>query len=85
MKHASDAPIPAAIVEQASHWLMLQWGGEWDGEQQRRFAEWQAADAEHLRAWRRLEQLQGTLAGVPAHTASIVSVSYTHLTLPTKA
>ena len=72
MKHASDAPIPAAIVEQASHWLMLQWGGEWDGEQQRRFAEWQAADAEHLRAWRRLEQLQGTLAGVPAHTASIV-------------
>lgn len=72
MKRASDAPIPPAIVEQASHWLMLQWGGEWDGEHQRRFAEWQAADAEHLRAWRRLEQLQGTLAGVPAHTASIV-------------
>ncbi|SDH18079.1 FecR family protein [Pseudomonas flavescens] len=72
MKRASDAPIPPAIVEQASHWLMLHWGGELDAEQRQRFADWQACDPEHLRAWQRLERLQGTLAGVPAHTASAV-------------
>ncbi|QLF93499.1 FecR domain-containing protein [Pseudomonas sp. ABC1] len=69
---AADAPIAPAIVEQASHWLMLQWGGELDDEQRQRFIDWQAADPEHVRAWRRLEHLQGTLAGVPAHTASAV-------------
>ncbi|MBM7062642.1 FecR domain-containing protein [Pseudomonas sp. UL073] len=72
MNHPAEAPIAAAIVEQASHWLMLQWGGELDGEQQRRFHEWQAADPEHRRAWQRLERLQGTLAGVPGATARTV-------------
>ena len=72
MKGVSDAPIPPAIVEQASHWLMLHWGGELDAEQRQRFAEWQACDPEHRRAWQRLERLQGTLADVPAHTASAV-------------
>lgn len=72
MKTVSEAPIAAAIVEQASHWLMLQWGGELDKEQQRRFAEWRAADPEHERAWQRLEHLQSTLSGVPADTALAV-------------
>ncbi len=72
MKIAQDAPIAPAIVEQASHWLMLQWGGEMDDEQQRRFNEWRAADPEHGRAWQRLEQLQSTLSGVPADTACAV-------------
>ncbi|UCJ17882.1 FecR domain-containing protein [Pseudomonas sp. MM211] len=72
MKRPSDAPIPPAIVEQASHWLMLHWGGELDAEQRQRFADWQACDPEHQRAWQRLERLQGTLAGVPAHTAGAV-------------
>ncbi|MCY1275325.1 Protein FecR [compost metagenome] len=67
-----DAPIAPAIVEQASHWLMLHWGDPLDDEQQRRFAEWQAADPEHRRAWQRLERLQGTLAAVPADTARSV-------------
>ena len=40
MKH--DAPIAPAIVEQASEWLMLQWGGELKGEQRQAFARWQA-------------------------------------------
>lgn len=69
---AADAPIAPAVVEQASHWLMLQWGGELDGEQRQQFADWQAADPEHQRAWQRLERLQGTIAGVPAHTANAV-------------
>ncbi|MEE1925803.1 FecR domain-containing protein [Pseudomonas sp. 148P] len=72
MSSPSPAPIAPAVVEQASYWLMLHWGGELDGEQQRRFAEWQAADPEHRRAWQRLEHLQGTLAGVSASTASRV-------------
>lgn len=72
MKAASEAPIAPAIVEQASHWLMLQWGGELDDEQQRRFSEWRAADPEHGRAWQRLEHLQSTLTGVPVDTARAV-------------
>ncbi|MFJ4067730.1 FecR domain-containing protein [Pseudomonas sp. NPDC089996] len=72
MKSVSEAPICAGIVEQASHWLMLHWGGELDQEQQRRFVEWRAADPEHERAWLRLQQLQNTLGGVPAGTALAV-------------
>ena len=70
MKH--DAPIAPAIVEQASEWLMLQWGGELKGEQRQAFARWQAADPEHRRAWQRLQQLQHTLGGVPADSARAV-------------
>ena len=70
MKH--DAPIAPAIVEQASEWLMLQWGGELQGEHRRAFAQWQAADPEHRRAWQRLQQLQQTLGGVPADSARAV-------------
>ncbi|MFD2644411.1 FecR domain-containing protein [Pseudomonas japonica] len=72
MNPSPHAPIAPAVIEQASHWLMLHWGGELDAEQQNRFAAWQAADPEHRRAWQRLEHLQGTLAGVPAGTASQV-------------
>ncbi|MGR6619695.1 FecR domain-containing protein [Pseudomonas rhodesiae] len=70
MKH--DAPIAPAIVEQASEWLMLHWGGELHGEQRHAFAQWQAADAEHRRAWQRLQHLQHTLGGVPADSARAV-------------
>lgn len=69
---SADAPIAPAIVEQASHWLMLHWGDELDDEQSRRFVEWRAADPEHDRAWRRLERLQSTLNGVPLDTARVV-------------
>ena len=68
----SEAPIAATIIEQASHWLMLHWGGELNSEQLRRFVEWRAADPEHERAWLRLEQLQSTLSGVPTGTALAV-------------
>ncbi|MDN7141911.1 FecR domain-containing protein [Pseudomonas sp. JQ170] len=72
MTHVNEGPIAPAVVEQASHWLMLLWGGELDEEQQRRFAEWQAADPEHRRAWQRLEQMQSTLACVPGDTVRTV-------------
>ncbi|MBC3411628.1 FecR domain-containing protein [Pseudomonas sp. SWRI51] len=68
----SEVPIAATIIEQASHWLMLHWGGELNSEQLRRFVEWRAADPEHERAWLRLEQLQSTLSGVPTGTALAV-------------
>ena len=70
MKH--DAPIAPAVVEQASEWLMLQWGGDLHGEQRQAFAQWQAADPEHRRAWQRLQHLQQTLGGVPADSARAV-------------
>lgn len=70
MKH--DAPIAPAIVEQASEWLMLQWGGQLHGEQHQAFSRWQAADSEHRRAWQRLQHLQHTLGGVPAESARAV-------------
>ncbi|QBF26653.1 DUF4880 domain-containing protein [Pseudomonas tructae] len=72
MNTASDAPIDAAIVEQASHWLMLHWDGPLDAQQRLAFAHWQAANAEHQRAWQRLQALQQTLAAVPAQTARSV-------------
>lgn len=72
MTRLPDSPIAPAVVEQASHWLMLHWGGPLEDEAQRRFAAWQAADPEHRRAWERLQRLQGTLAGVPAGTARTV-------------
>lgn len=68
MSRSAEAPIAPAIVEQASHWLMLHWGGGLDESQRLAFEAWQAADTEHRRAWQRLEQLQGTLAAVPAST-----------------
>lgn len=70
MRH--DAPIAPAVVEQASEWLMLQWGGDLHGEQRQAFAQWQAADPEHRRAWQRLQHLQQTLGGVPADSARAV-------------
>ncbi|WP_312679758.1 FecR domain-containing protein [Stutzerimonas nitrititolerans] len=69
MNRSAEAPIAPAIVEQASHWLMLHWDGGLDESQRSAFEAWQAADTEHRRAWQRLEQLQGTLAVVPASTA----------------
>ncbi|MGF6589947.1 FecR domain-containing protein [Pseudomonas sp. 2835] len=72
MNRPSDAPIDAAIVEQASHWLMLHWDGPLDSQQRLAFAHWQAADPEHQRAWQRLQTLQQTLAAVPAQTARSV-------------
>ncbi|MGC4011284.1 MAG: FecR domain-containing protein [Pseudomonas sp.] len=64
-----EAPVAPAVVERASQWLMLHWGGELDARQLADFDSWHAADPEHRRAWQRLQQLQGTLAGVPATTA----------------
>ncbi|TDR50116.1 FecR family protein [Pseudomonas brenneri] len=72
MRARHDAPIAPAVVEQASEWLMLQWGGEFDGAQRQAFAHWQAADPEHRRAWQRLQQLQQTLGGVPVDSARAV-------------
>ena len=72
MKGEQEAPIAAATLEQASHWLMLHWGGELSEQQQRNFSRWRDADPEHRRAWQRLEQLQSTLSAVPADTARAV-------------
>jgi len=60
MSRPADGPIDALIVEQASEWMMLHWGGELDADQRQAFAAWQHAHPEHRRAWQRLQQLQET-------------------------
>jgi transmembrane sensor len=72
MMRPHDAPIAPAIVEQASEWLMLHWGGELDSAQRQAFTRWQHADPEHRRAWQRLQQLQETFGAVPAERARAV-------------
>lgn len=72
MNRRFDAPIDAAIVEQASQWLMLHWGGELDAQQRQAFATWEQAHPEHRRPWQRLQQLQETFAAVPADCARAV-------------
>ncbi|MCK9797015.1 iron dicitrate transport regulator FecR [Pseudomonas chlororaphis] len=72
MRATHDAPIAPEIVEQASEWLMLHWGGELDDQQRLAFARWQTAHPEHQRAWLRLQQLQQTLGDVPADSARVV-------------
>ncbi|MGC5703837.1 FecR family protein [Pseudomonas sp. NFXW11] len=69
---AHQAPISPNIVEQASEWLMLHWGGELDAQQREAFAAWQQADPEHRRAWQRLQQLQQTLGAVPEHSTQVL-------------
>lgn len=59
------APIPKAVVAQASEWLMLHWGGDLSAAQREAFDRWHNADLEHARAWQRLQQLQHTLGSVP--------------------
>jgi len=72
MSRTLDAPIDTAIVEQASEWLMLHWGGEMDADQRKAFSNWQHANPEHRRAWQRLQQLQETFGAVPAGCARAV-------------
>jgi len=72
MSRAPDAPIDSTIVEQASEWLMLHWGGEMNAEQRQAFTAWQHAHPEHRRAWQRLQQLQETFGAVPAGCARAV-------------
>jgi transmembrane sensor len=72
MTARADAPIAAEVVAQASHWLMLHWSGELDSQQRNAFAAWQEAHHEHRRAWQRLQQLQHSLAAVPADTTLAV-------------
>lgn len=72
MKHASDAPVAADIVAQASHWLMLHWQGPLDDQQQLAFETWHGADAEHQRAWARLGQLQQDFTRLPKSQALAV-------------
>lgn len=72
MSRAHDAPIDPAIVEQASEWLMLHWGGDLDAGKRQAFALWQQAHPEHQRAWQRLQQLQQTFGSVPSECARAV-------------
>lgn len=72
MSRPLEAPIDPVIVEKASEWLMLHWGGDLDAGQRQAFSAWQHAHPEHRRAWQRLQQLQETFGAVPARCARSV-------------
>lgn len=65
MSQGDDAPIDNAIVEQASHWLMLHWQGTLEPQQQAAFTDWLDQHAEHQRAWARFRALEGDLTCLP--------------------
>lgn len=69
-EHLANAAIDAAIVRQAVAWLVRLRSGRADQEARSDCRAWRAADAEHERAWQRVQALDGELrgdtAGLPA-------------------
>ena len=80
---------PPDPIEEASRWVIRQSGQRLDDEAHAAFEAWYRADARHAaaydrlsRLWRRMGEIdRGKLGKRPARKP----VSYTHLTLPTKA
>lgn len=57
--------VSAAIVDQASAWLVKIWSGVATTEDYEACARWRAAHADHERAWQRLQALEQKLDAVP--------------------
>lgn len=56
--------VPQAVAEQAVQWWMLLQSPPVSAAQRSAWQQWRAADAEHERAWQRVEAVSGQLAGV---------------------
>lgn len=63
-------PIGAAIVDQASEWLVKLWSGVATAADHDACARWRAAHADHERAWQRLQALEQKLEVVPRDIAN---------------
>ncbi|MBK1613919.1 hypothetical protein CKO44_10615 [Rubrivivax gelatinosus] len=68
-----DAPVADGIVEQAVGWYVRLASGVQTTHDQAEFEQWQAAHAEHARAWRRLQAMGGRLQASTLHVAPDVS------------
>lgn len=62
---AADAPIPAAVLEQAAEWL-LRLHEDPAPPLEHACAQWRAQHPDHARAWQRAQHLQALIAQVPA-------------------
>lgn len=59
-----QGPIDPAIVRRASAWMARMWSGEASAADQAACDAWLAAHPDHLRAWTRLQVMEGKLGGV---------------------
>lgn len=61
-----SAPVSAAAIEQAAHWLVQLHAGELDASGQQALAAWRAQHPDHEKAWQAAESLAGTLRAIPS-------------------
>lgn len=69
MNRPHEAPIGAAILDEAAAWLMQLHSGESSEADHIACAHWRQRRAEHARAWARAEQLLEHLGGLPPELA----------------
>jgi transmembrane sensor len=61
---ADSIRVPQAVAQQAVQWWMVFQSPPVSTAQRSAWQQWRAADAEHERAWQRVEAVSGQLAGV---------------------
>ncbi len=71
---AGQGPIDPAIVRRASGWMARLWSGEASAADHVACDAWVAAHPDHLRAWTRLQVMEGKLGGVSEPAARQVLI-----------
>lgn len=69
----NGAPIADPVVEQAIAWYVRLASGAQTSHERAEFANWQAAHADHARAWQRLQAMGGRLQGSAARIEPAVT------------
>ncbi|WP_240513072.1 FecR/PupR family sigma factor regulator, partial [Janthinobacterium sp. GW456W] len=64
------ARVAPAVARQAVQWWLALHGGGATAAQRNAWQRWRAEDAEHERAWQRIEAVSGQLAGIPSPLAA---------------
>lgn len=64
------ARVAPAVARQAVQWWLALHGGGATAAQRNAWQRWRAKDAEHERAWQRIEAVSGQLAGIPSPLAA---------------
>ena len=67
---AAAARVAPAVARQAVQWWLALQGGDATAAQLNAWRRWRAEDADHERAWQRIEAVSGQLAGIPPPLAS---------------
>lgn len=62
--------VSPAVARRAVQWWLALHGGDATAAQLNAWRRWRAEDAEHERAWQRIEAVSGQLAGIPLPLAS---------------